>query len=133
MRMRPAKDTLAADVERYLALPDVRALYSYKARLSDTRAWLPALGHMNRHTITPEMIARQLHIWQQQGSSANTLRHRLNSLRQLWEKLDGEEEFNPGRQVRAPRKPRPIPRALDYFVIRTVLNQIEPSLTKGAL
>ena len=62
-----------------------------------------------------------------------TIRHRLNALRQVYTVLDGPGGYNPARKVKAPSKPRAIPRALDYGTIYTSLNQMEPSATKAFL
>ena len=131
--LRPVLGTLAADVNRYLQRPEVTRLASVKSRIADAKAWLPTLGHLRRDQITPEQIRQQMDAWRKGGTAAWTLRHRLNALRQAYTVLDGASAQNPARNVAAPRKPRAIPRALDYTTIRTVLNQMEPSATKAFL
>ena len=47
--------------------------------------------------------------------------------------LNGAGAYNPARKVKAPPKPRAIPRALDYATIYTTLNQMDPTATKAFL
>src|SRR5580704_8375775 len=54
--LRPVLGTLAADIERYLEKPEVKRLASYKTRISDTRDWLSALGHLRRDQVTADMV-----------------------------------------------------------------------------
>ena len=131
--LRPVLGTLAADIERYLTKPEVQKLASYKTRLSDTRAWNERFGHLRRDELTPEMLQTQIEDWLKAGVAKWTVRHRINALRQVFVVLDGPDGFNPVRKVKAPSKPRAIPRALDYDTIRTTFNQMEPSATKGFL
>jgi site-specific recombinase XerC len=131
--LRPVLGTLSADVERYLAKPEVTKLGSYKARLSDCRAWLPELGHLRRDQIETAYLQHPVDDWLGKGVKPWTVRHRLNALRQIYKVLDGVGAFNPALDVKAPPKPRAIPRALDYDVIRSTLNHMEPSATKGLL
>ena len=131
--LRPVLGTVAADVERYLEKPEAKRLASYKTRLSDTRAWCNKFGHMRRDQITSEMLQEQIDGWGKTGVAAWTIRHRINAIRQVYKVLDGEGVDNPVLCVKAPSKPRPIPRAIDYDTIRTTFNQMEPSPTKGFL
>lgn len=133
LELRPALGTLAADVARYLTRPEATRLASSKSRTADAKAWLAPFGHLRRDQITAEQIERQMDSWRKAGIAVWTLRHRLNALRQVYTVLDGQTANNPARKVKAPPKPRAIPRALDYSTIRTVLNQMEPSATKGFL
>ncbi len=104
-----------------------------KTRLSDTRAWVNQFGHLRRDEITTPLLQTQIDGWIRAGVKAWTVRHRINALRQLYKVLDGENCYNPVLDVRSPAKPRAIPRALDYDVIRTTFNQMEPTATKGFL
>lgn len=131
--LRPARDTLAADVERYLLRPSVVALASFKARRSDSKAWLPLMGHLRRHEITADMVRAECKRWLDTGVKAWTVRHRLHALRHLYRTLDGASATNPAAETKGPSKPRTIPRALPYDTIRTTFNQMEPSATKAFL
>ena len=131
--LRPVLGTLAADVERYLEKPEVKRLVSHKTRLSDTSAWCERFGHLRRDQITSEMLQEQTDDWGKTGFAAWTIRHRINALRQVYKVLDGEDSDNPVLAVKAPSKPRAIPRAIDYDTIRTMFNQMEPTATKGFL
>ncbi len=131
--IRPVLGTLAADIERYLATANVTRLASVKTRLSDTRVWSSAFGHLRRDDIATEQVQRQVDEWVKAGVKAWTVRHRINALRQVYKVLDGPDSYNPVLNVKAPSKPRAIPRALDYDTIRTTFNQMDPSATKGFL
>jgi hypothetical protein len=131
--LRPALGTLAADIIRYLARPEVTRLASHKSRTADSNAWLPLFGHLRRDQITADQVQQQIDAWRKAGIAVWTIRHRLNALRQVYAMLDGAGAYNPARKVKAPPKPRAIPRGIDYFTIRTVLNQMEPSATKSLL
>jgi integrase len=131
--LRPVLGSLAADVERYLLKDEVMGLASYKTRKSDTRAWVSRFGHLRRDEIETDQLQRQVKDWLAAGVAAWTIRHYVNALRQVYLVLDGENAHNPVVKVKAPPKPRAIPRALAYYDIRTVFNQMEPSATKGFL
>lgn len=131
--LKPVLGTLGADTGVYLGKAQVRALVSYKTRLSDTRSWLLQFGHMRRHELTTDMLQLQVDLWTKQGVAAWTVRHRINALRQLFIVLDGEDAPNPARNLQPPTKPRAIPRALDYDTIRTTFNHMEPGVTKAFL
>jgi len=88
---------------------------------------------MLRHLITPEQIAEQMEQWNIEGVAVWTRRHRLNALRDLYTKLDGSEADNPARAVRQPKKPKPVPHALGYDVIRATLAMMKPTATKALL
>src|SRR5688572_31079167 len=61
--LRPARGTLADGVERYLLLPEVKALAAYKDRQREIRSWLPTFGHLHRHLITAEKVRKRLNDW----------------------------------------------------------------------
>ena len=124
--------TFAADVERYLALPAIKQLTSYKTRRSDTRAWVPELGELPRHTIRTKDVQDAMAKWEAAGVAAQTRRHRLNALRDVWLKLD-KAAASWASDVKPPRKPRALPQALDYATINTTLNQLDPSAAKAEL
>jgi integrase len=131
--LRPVLGTLAADVERYLEKPEVKRLASCKTRLSDSRAWSTRFGQLRRDEIAAEQVQEQIEDWLKAGVKAWTVRHRINALRQVYKVLDGEGGYNPVLDVKAPSKPRAIPRAIDYDTIRTTFNQMEPTATKAFL
>src|SRR5438105_2353777 len=132
-QLRVVRGLLETDAATYLARPDVRSLTSYKTRVCDIAAWYPRFGKMLRHLITSEQIADQMERWNTEGVAVWTRRHRLNALRDLYTKLDGPTAENPARAVRQPKKPKPIPHALDYEVIRTTLANMKPTATKALL
>ena len=60
--LRPARGTLADDVEQYLRLVKPR-LVSFKDREHNLRQWLSRFGHRNRHTLEPNELQTQLNEW----------------------------------------------------------------------
>ena len=64
--------------------------------------------------------------------AANTRRHRLTALNDLWLKLD-KREASWANEVKAPPKTRSVPQALNYDTIITTLNHMEPSLAKACV
>jgi site-specific recombinase XerC len=79
------------------------------------------------------VLQRQIYDWRAAGVAAWTIRHRINALRHLYKVLDGPTGHNPVLKVKAPSKPRAIPRAIEFSTIYTSLNQMEPSATKAFL
>src|SRR5262245_63241153 len=68
--LRPVKGTLADGIQQYLALPEVKALVSYKDRMREVSVWLKVFGHLQRHVITPEQIRAQLNEWRHNDNLA---------------------------------------------------------------
>ena len=64
--MRPARGTLADDVEQYLKLVEPR-LVSFKDRRYDLHRWLERFGHRHRHTLETNELQTQLNEWRLQG------------------------------------------------------------------
>ncbi len=130
---RVARGSLERDAEVYLEKPAVKALVSYKSRVCNIKAWYPRFGSVLRHLITQDQIEDQMEKWRQASVADWTRRHRLNALRDLFTKLDGLNARNPAREVKQPKKPQPIPRALPFDVIRTTLAGMRPTATKAFL
>ena len=95
--------------------------------------WLSQFGHLRRDEVTTARVQAQIDDWFKAGVKAWTVRHRINALRQVYKVLDGDTGYNPVLDIKAPPKPRAIPRAIDYGTIRTTFNQMEPSATKAFL
>ena len=130
--LRPAKGTLADDVEQYLKLVQPR-LVSFKDREYDLRQWLPGFGHRRRHTLEPGELQTQLNEWRLKGYSAQTCNLRRTALSHLFSTLDGKRARNPVSDVPKFEKPEPRPHALPYEVIRETFNAMRSNATKARL
>jgi site-specific recombinase XerD len=120
---QPAEGTLAADVERYLRLRST--MPSYSDRVREIGSWLPRFGNRSRHEIEHTQIAAQANEWIAAGSSASTVKHRLNALSNLYRLLDGKLGRNPVRDVPRPVEPDAEDRALPMALARQIIAQIQ--------
>src|SRR5205823_2373070 len=130
--LRPAKGTLADDVEQYLKLVRPR-LVSFKDREYDLRQWLPRFGHRHRHTLEPKELQTQLNEWRLNGLSAQTCNLRRTALSHLFTTLDGKQARNPLADVPKFERPEPKPHALPYEVISATFEVMRPHATKARL
>jgi site-specific recombinase XerD len=129
---RPARGTLAEDVEQYLKLVRPR-LVSFKDREYDLRRWLPRFGHRHRHTLEPKELQTQLNEWRLAGYSAQTCNLRRTALSHLFTTLDGRRARNPIADVPKFERPEPKPHAIPYDVIRASFDVMRPNATKARL
>ena len=96
--LRPARGTLAEDVENYLTLVEPR-LVSFKDRKYDLSQWLPRFGHHHRHTLEPNELQTQLNVWRLSGLSAQTCqtcnlrRTAISNLSRRWTASKRETRF----------------------------------------
>jgi site-specific recombinase XerD len=130
--LRPAKGTLADDVEQYLKLVKPR-LVSFKDREYDLRQWLPRFGHRHRHTLEPKELQTQLNEWRLNGLAAQTCNLRRTALSHLFTTLDGKRSRNPVSDVPKFDRPEPTPHALPYEIIRASFAVMRPNATKARL
>ena len=149
--LRPAKGTLAADVERYLALKKP-ALVSFKDREYDLRAWLPRFGHRHRHTLEPQELQLQLNEWRtghdaigkpvitgwdskhnpvSKPLAARTCNLRRTALSNLFTVLDGKRARNPVADVPKFRLPIELPQAYDDHVVEATFAEMSESKAKA--
>jgi site-specific recombinase XerD len=130
--LRPAKGTLADDVENYLRLVQPR-LVSFKDREYDLRQWLTRFGHRHRHTLEPKELQTQLNEWRLGGYSAQTCNLRRTALSHLFSTLDGKRARNPVADVPKFERPEAKPHALPYEVIHATFDVMRPNATKARL
>ena len=130
--LRPARGTLADDVEQYLNLVRPR-LVSFKDREYDVRQWLSRFGHRHRHTLEPNELQTQLNEWRLNGLSAQTCNLRRTALSNLYSTLDGKNARNPISDVPKFECPDPTPQSLPYEVIRATFDVMRPNVTKARL
>lgn len=106
---RPEKGTLAADIEKFLALPYLSVGKRRRRPLDgrtkqDLQTWLKkwaesALSKLRRDAITQRTIEQALRDWQAQGYGPSSLNHLRQSLITLWRELDGPEHGCPAKQI----------------------------------
>ena len=151
--IRPARDTLAADVERYLALKKPH-LVSFKDREYDLRAWLARFGHRHRHTLEPQELQTQLNEWRTgqdpQGRpiitgwdhqhntvskplAARTCNLRRTALSNLFTVLDGKRARNPLADVPPFKPPIAQPQQFADIVIDATFEEMRESRAKARL
>jgi site-specific recombinase XerD len=130
--IRPARGTLAEDVEQYLRLVKPR-LVSFRDREYDLRQWLQRFGHRRRHTLEPKELQTQLNEWRLSELSAQTCNLRRTALSHLFTTLDGKRARNPISEVPKFERPEPKPHALPYEVIRATFAVMRPNATKARL
>ena len=83
---REARHTLRADAVVYLRM--VQHLASRRDLAGHLNAWIAALGDTPRHRITPRAVLEIRHRWLKAGKAAKTCNHRLDTLRNLYRRLD---------------------------------------------
>lgn len=121
----PARGTLSADIDRYLATIPERRRREERAHQLDS--WRQALGPRYREAITSVDLRTVLAAWQTPppGSrryAASTLNHRLTALRKLYAVLDADDADapNPLLKVRKVREPEPTPREIPWGFILAI-------------
>jgi integrase len=133
-KLRPVKGTLADGVERYLALPEVKALVAYKDRVREISAWLKGFGHLQRHLITPEQVRAQLNQWRYDDNlAAQTCNLRRHAFGHLYTLLDGKNAYNPVRDVPKFKTPKPTAKWLPYETIEAVFGVMRRNETIARL
>lgn len=131
LNLRPAKGTLADDIDRYLR--EVSGSIKFiKDRKREIEAWLPKFGHRHRHSIEAHEIREQLGEWRK-TYAAHTCNLRRTALSHLFTTLDGPDSHNPVRKVPKFEEPRPTPKWLPYEVIEKVFAVMRDCPTKARL
>jgi site-specific recombinase XerD len=132
----PRTGTLAADAARYLAMPDIRSMVSFRDRRRHIDAWVAVLGTRKRSAISADEIQQQLAAWRAEGASASTVNHHRTALRHLFRVLDGKHARNPVADTKkVPEQSEdPKGRALDPLSMARVIARIKlRSLTRVRL
>jgi site-specific recombinase XerD len=129
--IRPATGTLADDIGRYLQEVS-QSVRFIKDREREIKAWLPAFGHRHRHTIQPQDIREQLREWRK-TYAPHTCNLRRSALSHLFTTLDGQNAYNPLKEVAKFAEPRPTPKWLPYEVIEKTFAVMRDCPTKARL
>lgn len=122
--------TLAADAERYLSLPDVRAMPSFSDRERHVNWWVAQLGDKKRSRIRPDDVQRALETLTAAGKAGNTRNHHRTALRHLYRTLDGKHAANPAAEVKKAEDESaedPKGRAIDPLTLARIIHRVEPA------
>jgi len=123
--------TLKADALRYLGL--CRHLADPVTRRAEIWHWITALGDgRHRHTLTREDVLRVRGSWVAAGRAPKSINNRVSALRDLFRKLDGDDEPTPCDRV----KPLPFskvpPEVIPAATVNAVLTRLASSTAKHA-
>jgi integrase len=124
------RGTFADDVDRYLKA--VAAMPSYKDRVREIEAWLPAFGELARWRITPELIRVQLQAWRK-TKAASTCNHRRTALGHLYTVLDGKAWPNPVRDVPPFAEPPATRRGVELPIALAAIRRVKGKMTRARL
>lgn len=127
----PAKDTLAADAERYKK--QIKHLGSWKEAWCEVKAWTARYGHLHRDEITAADVRVVMGEWREAGTAPKTINNRVNRLARLYRVLDGKKAPTPCDDVErlTPGK-RPVVRVPDE-TLRAVVENLKAREQKGYL
>jgi integrase len=126
-RAEATKDTLAADVTRYLKTLTKRSKDDAENLL---RHWLPAFGDTRRNEITTLALREHAASW---TCAPSTYNHRRQALISLYAALDGQDAPNPARGLPKRQEQPHAPKALPYDVIRATFKAMPESQSKARL
>jgi integrase len=113
--------SLAADVERFLAKPEIAAMKYGRQYATALQAWIAALGPTRRRLgLTRDDLEAVIQTWLQTVSPV-TVYHRRTPLLRLYAVLDGPNAPNPVKATTCPAQHRPVDRSVDYATIARIL------------
>lgn len=120
----PAAESLAADVETYLARKDVKRLTVAPQVRAHLELWLSALGRDRpRTSVTTADVNAALESWLEAGLAPGTVRKRRTTLRSFYVRMNGEHAraVNPVQEAINPEEPKAADRSLSYVTIERAL------------
>jgi integrase len=118
----PQKGTLAGDVEVYLKTLAHRPRLR-KERDGHLAFWVVRFGTQARATLEPADLSAALSELRTTRSASHCNHVRI-ALSHLYTTLDGKRNRNPLRDVPSFEEPEPEPRALPYYLIDRILDQM---------
>ena len=118
--------SLARSIVLYLRRREGRP--GAKADRAHLKAWLPTLGSLRRHMITPGQVRAVLETWQAARLNPTTIRHRARVLRELYQTLDGPTAIHPLLGLRLPKRQTPSPTP----IAKATIQQVAQSLANSA-
>ena len=118
-RVAPASGSVAAEVARYLARPEIAAMPTIDERTRHLELWLEALGRdRSRASITQHEVEAVLQRWLAAGLAAATVYHRRTALGSCCETLGGH---NPVLGTTRPAHYRPVDRSIPFETIQRII------------
>ncbi len=102
---RAERGTLRADADRYLKL--VTHLTSWKERKAHLDAWCVLYGDLYRHRLKESDVLAAREQWRE-TMAPKTINHRVDTLRNLFHRLDGRKAPTPCDEVRRLTIPKTI-------------------------
>lgn len=124
---RPARHTLQADTPRYLRL--VAHLASAKDIAGHLEAWNAALGTIARHRLTPRDVLEVRNAWLAAGLAPKTVNNRVQTLRNLYRRLDGKRATTPCDDL----DPLPVPKTIIQRVTDETILAVDLKLQEHEL
>ena len=121
----------ARDVVRFLKLRKGRA--GWKAERSHLRAWVHAFPRTSRWALTRAQCQQAVAGWYAAGKSPKTIKHRVQTLAQLYRTLDGSKVVTPVDDLDLPTVPRPRPVSVSPDLVRAVAQAMEAHEKAGRL
>ena len=120
--------TLADDVEAFLRRSTGRSVHTCDAYARDLRAFLDHLAAervASWDDVDVHCVRRYVAAAHRRGLGGRSIARRLSALRALFRDLarHGRAAGNPAADVRAPKSPRRLPRALDVDQVASLLEQ----------
>jgi integrase len=141
--------TFAADVAAYL--PRISAMASAKAQAANLERWMQELGRDRpRSSITPEEIEIVMQKWLTtptpppapgerlrgrpsgpNGLSVGAVETRKTALQAFFTRMNGKHGDNPARRATLKKGPRPALRAIDYRLVKRILEAMPTERNDG--
>ncbi len=123
--------TLKADGRRYLALPEIKGLLSYKSRICEIEAWYPHIGHLVRSELTRADLLEVRAAWLVAGVAPKTINHRFRAFKHLYRVLDGTRAETPADDIGKLKEPDADPKFVPVHKIRSVAKRLTDAKTKA--
>lgn len=118
---RAGHKTFTKDADTYLE--KVRALPTYKQRVTHLALWTTVFAGKRRSHITSADIRGQRDRWLLEGLAPHTVNLRLRALSNVWTVLDGRRAANPAREVPEAAEPDPEPRSIPYWLAQRIADR----------
>lgn len=114
--------SLAADVEAFLAKPEIAAQAYVHHVARHLELWLEALGRDRaRATVTRDELEAVIQGWLAAGLSQPTVYHRRSALVRLYNLLDGPGAYNPVEATTCPKHWIPRDRSIPRDTLESIL------------
>lgn len=113
---RLERGTLASDAIRYINM--VKHLESWKDREAHLRAWTILYGDVRRHRLSSADVLHARIGWLAKKLAPKTINHRVDTLRNLYRRLDGKHAWTPCDDIEPLHVPKtPIQRISNDLIL----------------